>query len=77
MDGSIEWIMESSWGADWGENGYARVLSQKGDLNLDQYAIGPSVIPYTVYDYYSMQQMVDNTHGEEGVFADEETIELE
>ena len=55
MDGSTEWIMENSWGADWGENGYARVHSGKGDLNLDQYAISPSVIPYTAYDYYSMQ----------------------
>ena len=54
MDGSTEWIMENSWGADWGENGYARVISSKGDLNLDQYAIAPTIIPYTAYDYYSM-----------------------
>jgi C1A family cysteine protease len=75
MDGSTEWIMENSWGADWGENGYARVHSGKGDLNLDQHVISPDIIPYTAYDHYSMQQMADAA-GEEQDF-DTETIELE
>jgi C1A family cysteine protease len=76
MDGSTEWIMENSWGADWGEKGYARVHGGKGELGIDQYALSPSVVPYTAYDYYSMQQMVDETHGEDGVF-DTETVELD
>lgn len=54
MDGSTEYIIENTWGADWGENGYARVVGGRGD-SVDMYALGPMTNPYTAYDYYSMQ----------------------
>jgi len=58
MDGSTEWIAENSWGPDWGMNGYMRVLGGRGDVGIDAYALGMQVIPYTVYDYMSMQNMM-------------------
>lgn len=35
MDGSTEWIAENSWGEDWGEKGYVRVLGGRGDVMID------------------------------------------
>jgi len=60
MDGSTEWIAENSWGPEWGMNGYMRVLGGRGDVAIDSYALGMQVIPYTVYDYMSMQNMMSN-----------------
>jgi len=60
MDGSTEWIAENSWGPDWGMNGYVRVLGGRGDVSIDAYALGMQVIPYTVYDYMSMQNMMSS-----------------
>ena len=57
MDGSTEWIAENSWGDDWGQKGYVRIIGGRGDLGIDSYALGMQVIPYTVYDYMSMQNM--------------------
>jgi hypothetical protein len=68
MDGSTEWIAENSWGEDWGEKGYVRVLGGRGDVAIDQFALAMTTIPYTVYDYMSMQNMMsaaqDATEGE-------------
>lgn len=57
MDGSTEWIAENSWGADWGSDGYVRILGGRGDVGIDSYALGMSAMPYTVYEYMSMQNM--------------------
>lgn len=77
MDGRTEWIVENTWGEDWGEDGYARMLGGQGDSQVDLYTIGPSVLPYNMYDYHSMQNMMDAANeGEEGQ-EDEEEINMD
>lgn len=47
MDGSTEWIIENTWGQDWGDNGYARILGGRPDIQVDFYSLGLSINPYT------------------------------
>jgi hypothetical protein len=78
MDGSTEWIAENSFGDDWGEKGYIRVLGGRGDAQIDHYALGMSTIPYTVYDYMSMQNMMSAAQdAQEGDPSDSEPINID
>ncbi|KAK9504170.1 hypothetical protein O3M35_010559 [Rhynocoris fuscipes] len=38
-NGSDYWIGENSWGSDWGENGYFRIVRGKNHVNIEQYVI--------------------------------------
>ncbi len=49
--------MENSWGSDWGEKGYVKMIGGRGDTGIDMYALGASPYPYTLYDYSSMENM--------------------
>lgn len=43
-EGGSHWIVENTWGQDWGENGYAKIASQ-GETSLDFFGLGLAVHP--------------------------------
>lgn len=58
-DGSSHWIVENTWGTDWGENGYGRIASA-GETSLDFYALSFSMFPKTMADAYAEQMANQN-----------------
>jgi hypothetical protein len=49
--------VENTWGSDWGEKGYVKMIGGRGDTGIDMYSLGATPYPYTLYDYSSMENM--------------------
>jgi cathepsin B len=58
-DGQEWWLVENTWGPDWGENGYVRILASDKSTQLDFFAIGVAAYPYTMAEYYTMQEQMN------------------
>ena len=54
-DGASAWIIENTWGASWGDNGYALYLSN-GESALDFFGLGLAAYPNSMAEYYAQQQ---------------------
>lgn len=51
-DGASAWIIENTWGASWGDNGYALYLSN-GESALDFFGLGLAAYPNSMAEYYA------------------------
>lgn len=81
MQGDV-WIVENSWGPEWGEDGYAKVMAGHKDLGLDFIGIAPQPVsmPFSEYEemlakWQSEVENAENTNIAGGDDTEEVTVE--
>lgn len=75
-DGAEFWIVENTFGNDWGEQGYVRVLASDKSTQLDFYGMGVAVYPYTMAEYYATQEELQKRSqaGATETYTESETV---
>jgi cathepsin B len=51
------WIIENTWGSDWGEDGFGKIIV--GDSLIDSFALGFAVIPIPIKEWEELRRAQD------------------
>lgn len=65
MQGDV-WIIENSWGPEWGENGYAKVMANHNDIGLDYLGIAPLPTGVPAREWEEQIQNMSQSQGTDG-----------
>lgn len=74
-EGNDYWIIENTFGEDWGELGTVRILASDKSTMLDFFAVGIAAYPYTMAEYYAMQDQMSAQPTQGG--EDDSTVDLD
>ena len=58
-DGSTYWIVKNSYGKDWGESGYFRVLAGENLCSIERMALYPDITKLKFYDWCSIDGCIE------------------
>ena len=58
-EGAIYWIVKNSYGEDWGESGYFRVLAGENLCSIESMALLPDISTLNFYDWCDMEGCVE------------------
>ena len=75
MTGS-HWIVELTWGKDWGEEGLARIPAGRSELGIDYIGIAPQTMPMNFEEYETQKEAFEQMQ-EEAAYDDISIDELE